>query len=169
MNEQVYNLSLIPDDSFSKHLVRYAQNIDKDIPYKLGNKSLAHLTLLQFKANEDEVESILKLIRPIELSISTLGFQMLRFNGIDSWGVEVIKSQELSDLQSQYAEKIDKAYLNGIGDKFSPHFTLLGWNSSDKLLDSFEVDEQIIYQSYIKCKLSLGVSDAQCQFVRKIC
>jgi 2'-5' RNA ligase len=163
---QLYNLSLIPNENFSKKLVRYSQSISEVIPYRLGENSLPHLTILQFF--HEDIAQIKGLVARYEQNISTKGFSFARFKDLDSWGVEVLKDQSLIDLQGNYLEKLEVDPVNGTGACFQPHFTLCGWQSQSKLLREFTIDEELIYQVDIQCRLHLGKSTENFQYERII-
>ena len=168
--EDIYNIALLPiDDSLNQRLINYSQEIDINAPYKLGQNSLPHITLLQFKMDDSKLEILKSNFQKLEkFNISTLGFSFARFKHLDSWAIDILKNFELSSLQKNIKEQFNILPINGFADTFSPHFTMAAWESQNNLPIKFNIDENIIYQDNIKCKLSLGISGPHFQFAKEI-
>lgn len=111
------------------------------MPYQLGKRSLPHITLLQFYSTIGEVEEFRSKFNNTELLISTRGFQFLRFNSLDSWGLEVERSDLMLDLQNYYLNILKVKPIHNTGQLFSPHFTLAGWESNSHLIEKLKIDE----------------------------
>lgn len=168
--EDIYNIALLPiDDSFNQKLIHYSQVIDINAPYKLGKDSLPHITLLQFQMDDSDLEILKSNFQRLEVfNISTLGFSFARFKHLDSWAVDILKSSELVSLQKKLKEQCNILPINGFADSFSPHFTMAAWESQNNLPIKFDIEENIIYQDNIKCRLSLGISGPNFQFAKEI-
>jgi 2'-5' RNA ligase len=161
--KEIFNISLIPEDPFFSRLIEYSQSIGRELPYQLGKRSLPHITLLQFYSTIGEVEEFRYKFNNTELLISTRGFQFLRFNSLDSWGLEVKRSDLMLDLQNDYLNLLKVNPINNTGQLFSPHFTLFGWESKSILIEKFKIDEKLIYQNDISTTLHFGVSSSNYQ------
>lgn len=166
----IYNIALLPiDNNFNQKLVHYSQEIDINAPYKLGRDSLPHITLLQFQMDAADLEILKANFHRLEdFNISTLGFSFARFKHLDSWAIDIKKTTDLVALQRKLKEQFDITSINGFGDEFSPHFTLAAWESQNNLPIKFNIDENIVYQDNIKCRLSLGISGPKFQFAKEL-
>lgn len=156
-----YNLALIPlDTSKSNQAITFAQKFtglaDK---YLLGEKSHPHVTLYQFEADENEIDSIWERVRkawqekPINLEFKE--FSCLTFDNQVHW-ISLLPSNcdVLHKMHRQIADLIKLPTKKS----FDPHMTLISTKNTEY---KKEVDEASkLYTPIVDAfVLALGKSD----------
>lgn len=163
-----YNLSLMPmtiNDEVVKLSHVFSDFADK---YVLGEKSLPHVTLCQFEADDDEIDSIWKKVcekwgeEPIELMFEE--FSCLTFDNQVYW-VSLLPNNV--DIMHDMHGKIANIINQPIKKSFDPHMTLI--NSKNKEYE-MQVDKYSSSYKSIRDKfiLKLGRCDDVGQFTEII-
>lgn len=165
----LFNVGLLLEESFQRKLIEYSQTLLRIQPalYSLGEGSLPHVTLLQFHGKVEDSERIWEKLQPfqqIDLKLDFLGLYLERFNHWNVFWVRVRRSRELEHLQAQVLKLLQRdSVINGVGDRFDPHATLLAWPESP-WIPAFPIATDVIHQPQIRARLTLGKSGPNYQY-----
>src|SRR3990167_11050710 len=163
-----YNLALIPVTK-NNEVITLAKKLspitDK---YLLGEKSLPHVTLYQFQAEEEEIGSIWKQVievwkeKPIDLAFNK--FSCITFDNTIFW---VSLLPDKCDVLHKMHAVIANILKLPIKKMFDPHMTLI--NSKDKEYEKEVAKLSDLYKPITDTLiLSLGMSDDIGQFINLI-
>lgn len=154
-----FNLALIPTSKNAEAVSLAAQFSSLSDNYLLGEKSLPHVTLYQFQAEEKEIESIWRNVcnawDVIEINLIFDKFSCITLDSNIFW-VSLLpnKIDTLNKLHSKLADILNLP----IKKTYDPHMTLI--NTKNK---EYEKEVAKISLSYVPIKdtfvLSLGASD----------
>jgi 2'-5' RNA ligase len=163
-----YNLALMPM-TISEDVVRLSHAFsDIADKYVLGEKSLPHVTLCQFEAEEDEIDSIWKKVcekwreEPIDLVFEK--FSCLTFDNQVYW-VSLLpnNTDALHDMHRRIAGIINQP----IKKSFDPHMTLINTKNKeyDAKVDKYSRSYKPLRDMFL---LKLGRCDDVGQFTEVI-
>ncbi|MDR1026550.1 MAG: hypothetical protein LBL47_04030 [Lactobacillus sp.] len=172
----VFNVCLLPDENYAKSISDYSQGIAKnnDAVYVLGDKSFAHMTVLQFETNKSEQEIADLFERYDGRRVFNININKMVVNpakdGIVSCDIGVDVSDALINLQKEiikHFKRTIKMILNKIDEDYYPHFTVTMIKTpKDKIIKMPEVPKELVKQNNIACRLSLGLSGSNYQVVK---
>lgn len=166
---QKYNVALTPINE-NRSIINCAKNFSTIADqYLLGEKSLPHVTLYQFMADEHSIDNIWeKVCKALEQHFIDLSFRecsCITFDNSIFW-VSLLPNNcdLLIKMHSSISSVIDKPIKNN----YDPHMTLI--NTRDKnyenLVNEFSKSYIPIQDTFV---LSLGKSDAIGQFTELLC
>ncbi len=160
-----YNIALIPTDA-NDQLLAYGNTFsDKAHTYKLGPRSIPHITLCHFQAEEQQIPVIFERLTQLKLPAIQLTFDTLRSKTYPNspWGADGMrwislmpdKFDKLKEMHYAVASLVKPT--NAAFDQYDPHLTLVNTldSSSDKINESPRVNTRIQDQFII----ALGRSD----------
>lgn len=159
-----YCIAFVPI-SYKDDLVSLLQEVPtNDKQYKLGDKSIPHITLCQFNSEDNKVdelwEEIIENIENQNLSLSLDVFSCITFDEKMYW-ISLIpsNSEDLHIIQ----KKISSILKASISRPYDPHLTLLGTSDKDfkSKADPFMKDYKTIIDDFI---LTIGHCDEIGQF-----
>lgn len=139
-----YNIALVPVDhsqqliDLSKNFISLANN------YLLGEKSLPHLTLCQFFANEVELVSIWEQVSNIlDPHVIDLVFTQFSFVSADNYYWVSLRPDSCNELVKMHytVASVIKNPINRSYEQYDPHITL--FNTKDENYE--EKVKQIIH------------------------
>lgn len=163
-----YNLALVPL-SISDEVINLAKKLsylaDK---YLLGHDSLPHITLYQFHADENDINSIWEKVcngwSYESLDLTFAEFSCVTFDDQIHW---VSLMPDKRDILHEMHEYVARAITMPVKNVFDPHMTL--FNTKNK---EYQKDVIRLYGSRPLLKdrfiLSLGISDDIGQFKKII-
>lgn len=174
-----YNIAYIPFEN-PEIFVNYAQKLSQHIPcatYLLGEKSLPHVSLCHFEAEEDNIGNIWGQVITLNVEPMELVFDSLRsksYSGHPKWGgvcwVSLIsdKLAELKKIHLRIAHHIIVEPLNASFDAYDPHLTLL---NSYVEQESSVLNDKLKLRSPLKDKfcVALGSIDDNGQLINILC
>ncbi|KTD23945.1 2'-5' RNA ligase family protein [Legionella maceachernii] len=163
-----YNIALLPLHS-SDEIIEFAKKFSTlSENYMLGEKSLPHVTLCQFYAEEKQVnevwENACNTLTEHSLELTFGNFSCISFDESTFW-VSLLpdKVDALNDMYSEII-KIVKPFNNKL---FDPHMTL--FNTKNKEYKTLIKDDLSQYSSISDCFiLALGECDEIGQFTRLV-
>lgn len=163
-----YNIALIPT-KFSNKIIELANEL-KDIAdrYVLGTKSLPHVTIYQFDANEENIDkiwsSVLRSLDQTSIHLVFEKFSCITFDNKTFWASLLPSNLDfLMDMHSKVATAINLP----VKTNYDPHMTLI--NSINKDYEKFVNDLSASYKTVEDTfVLSLGKSDAIGQYTEVI-
>jgi 2'-5' RNA ligase len=164
MKLRKYNIALLPVTK-SKVIIRCAQFLSKiSYQYQLGEKSLPHVTLYQFKAKEDELDGIwantCKALQTHSIHLTFKDVSAVTFDNKIFW-ISLLPNQRdfLHEMHQTVANTVNLA----INKSYDPHMTLINTknNSYAIMTDKFVESYSPIEDDFI---LSIGGCDAIGQF-----
>lgn len=164
-----FNFGLIFEADFSSDLVAASQSFQKaqKLVYSLGERSLPHVTILQFPAEVSDASRIWNSLEPVREQKIFLDFHGLAFDRWRDWDgiwLRLKNCPEIRDAQKSAIRILgDRAYVNALGDLYEPHATLAAWPISPRL-PAFEIPHKILDRKKIRAFYSLGISGPQFQF-----
>jgi 2'-5' RNA ligase len=167
----LFNVGLLLEESFQKKLIDYSQQLLKVQPafYSLGKESIPHVTLLQFHGDEEAASEIWEKIQFLshsEIKLDFLGLHLDRWNRWNCFWVRVRKTRELEQLQAKAIQALQRnSFVNGVGERFDPHSTLLAWPEAP-FFPPFPIGTEVMNQTQVQARLTLGKSGPNYQYAQ---
>ncbi|HEU5281422.1 MAG TPA: 2'-5' RNA ligase family protein [Gammaproteobacteria bacterium] len=165
---KLFNIALIPE-SKSMDVINCAKHFSGIAgQYLLGDLSLPHVTVYQFKARESEIDSVLNKVKSaniehaINLSFET--FSCITFDNKTHWASLMPDNvDELNHMHKTIASAINRP----VKSNYDPHMTLMSTQQSDYelLVDSVKQNYRPISDKFV---LSVGESDEVGQYLKVI-
>lgn len=160
-----YNVALIPT-SKRQDIIKLAQ-IFSDISglYQLAEASLPHVTLCQFRAEENEIDSIWQKVCKM-LPESSIDLEFKDFSCIalkNNFWVSLMPNQRTVLLEMH--KIVTSAIKQPINELYDPHMTLINTIDGEykKKVRQIKKSYTPIYDTFI---LSVGESDEVGQFIK---
>jgi 2'-5' RNA ligase len=166
--KEKYNLALLPMTK-SEDIINASQAFSNMADkYVLGEQSLPHLTLYQFKIEESETKHLWEVVcetwneDPINLVLEKLSF--ITFDE-DIYWVSLLPGNPT--ILRKMHEKISRIINHPAKESFDPHVTLINTRNKDckKEVDKFAIQYEPIRDSFI---LKLGKRDDVGQFTEVV-
>jgi 2'-5' RNA ligase len=170
-SEVVFNFGLLFEEGFSNEMVAVSEAFSAcaNLDYKLGEKSLPHVTILQFPGTLSMAEEFWQQLLKIELPPLALYFHGLGIDRFRAWDVAWVRVKHcatLRDVQMNARNVLgDLDYVNGVGSLFEPHLTLASWKLGDSI-PSFPLSQAVFNRTGVRGRYSLGVSGPAFQYER---
>lgn len=171
---RIVNYALLLETAHSAAFVGYSHLITatNESDFRLGEESLAHLTIVQFEVSDQDVASVggrlCELARePIALEL--MGLTFLPTKDGHMWvEVQVLKSDRLAVLQREALTIIGNATIHsGVADAYRPHITVARLLNRQQL-PSIAVEYEVARRKGVRGRAALGVCGPQFQFVKTI-
>src|SRR5690242_826686 len=122
---RIYNFGLLFDYDDNDAFINYSKDLNRTLPsdFRLGDRSLPHLTVLQFEAEQYMLPSLWDNIRSIgdsPLPLSLAGLTFLPSKEGHLWiEIAVLKSERLQELQDIVVSCVAGAKIHsGTNDSF---------------------------------------------------
>ena len=138
--------------------------------FHLSHSSLPHVTVLQFEADDAYVPFLwerLQAIAPSEISLDLAGLTFLPAKDGSMWiEISVLKGERIASAQEQALAVAGGArIINGVGDQYRPHITLVHTVCDDKL-QPIRVENEVVRRKNVVGKPALGISGENYQFTK---
>lgn len=171
---QRYNIAACPIDQIdNERLFQLSSNfLSASNGYCLSvGAALPHVTLCQFRcSNDDRAIDAVKEYIGIEFDVSTNEIYIKHHVASDGYwvGLNVLRGRRLLHTQSEIVGSLGSQSIETLtadGDEYFPHFTLARILLGKVPLELLLTDKQLLNRT-IPCRLKLGLSDENGQFVR---
>lgn len=168
--KRIYNFGLLFEHDHNNAFVNYSEDLNKSLPsdFRLGFKSLPHLTVLQFEAERDSLIGLWENIKsiggsPVPLSLSGLTFLPSKEGHL--WiEIAVLKSKRLQELQDLVVSHVGNVKIHsGTNDSFRPHITLARALNT-RHLQGVVINESVVRRKDVVGQISLGLSGENYQY-----
>lgn len=164
----IFNIALVPR-VISLKVIEYARYFSSiSDGYLLGEASLPHVTLYQFKGNEDELARIVSELEAVDIRRSLVlrfeEFSCITFDHEVYWAsLMPDKVHELTEMHGLIANLIN----HPVKKNYDPHMTLMSTRDRDYelVVDSLRLDYTPLCDEFI---LSIGRSDEIGQYLELI-
>jgi 2'-5' RNA ligase len=168
--KRIYNFGLLFEHDHNDAFINYSEDLNRALPsdFRLGDKSLPHLTVLQFEAERDTLRSLwdnIRLIGDSPLPLSLAGLTFLPSKEGPLWvEIAVLKSTRLQELQDIVVSRVGGAKIHsGTNDSFRPHITLARALNT-RLIERIRIDENVVRRKNVVGQISLGLSGENYQY-----
>lgn len=168
----ILNFGLLLEEDFAQELIRISRSFAdfKALEYELGENSLPHVTILQFKGTMEEAptywERLSRLPLPAEIRLHFHGIAVDRFREWDALWARIKPHSGLREAQRLALTELGpRDYINGLGDLFEPHATLAAW-PSEAQLPALPLPKDMIDRANVRGTYSLGISGPRFQYAR---
>ena len=174
-----FNIAAVPVESVCrKDFFRAAESLgSQEDGYLLApNKALPHVTLCQFRAqNDEEAIQLVKDFIGEEMVLRTAGVYLSKAGGGRGGkfciGYIVACSDRLTSLQSEIVDRLRKNSVEVFtkrGKDYFPHFTLARTTKPATKLDEKIVFSERLIEAPLACRVRLGSSDENGQFLKTL-
>ena len=172
--EKIFNLCLLFDTETSALFESYSRYLARSLTsdFTLGPESLAHLTIVQFEADEQTAKNAFDKLRMNTVSnneVSLVGITLIPTKENYVWiEINALKTENLFSLHKKAIDVVAGSKIHsGIGDSYRPHVTVA------RLVDShampqFNLDEKTLRRKHVPCRLALGLSGANFQLAKVV-
>lgn len=164
----VFNFGLLLEKQFANELVEVSRSLETEKPlvYRLGEKSLPHVTILQFPgklADAGMYWGILSTLDLPQVQLHFYGLAIDRFRNLDGLWLRVKPNREIRFAQKAALEVLGNLdYINNLGDMYEPHATLAAWPSQETL-PGFPIPQSVLDRR-VATTYTLGVSGPNFQY-----
>jgi len=168
--KRIYNFGLLFEHDHNDAFTNYSADLNKILSsdFQLGDRSLPHLTVLQFEAERETLPSLWDNIKSIGGSPVPLGLAGLTFlpskEGHLWIEIAVLKSKRLQELQDVVVSRVAGAKIHsGTNDSFRPHITLARALNT-RNLQGIVINESVVRRKDVVGQISLGLSGENYQY-----
>lgn len=169
------NFGLLFDEEHNRVFTEYSRSMTSDLKtdFTLGDKSLPHLTVLQYESEERDLMPMwdqlsVLLTKPLLLDLA--GLTLLPSKDGHVWvEISVLKKENLALLQARALSIIgDRKVHSGVRDSYRPHITIARVLDCCKFPPVY-LDDLVIRRRNVVGRLSLGLSGPNYQYERILC
>jgi len=155
-----YNIALLFDKEINKQIIKYAQKINKnfDTTSELDDKSIPHITIFKFEAEEFKEKLFFK---PFNVTFS--GLTLLPSKDGETWvEISVLKNKYFTEVLEKLSKLKNIKTLNEIGNNFRPHITLS--KIKNKEINIKDLNYPLLRKKQVQGNLCLGEAKGKFKF-----
>lgn len=167
----ILNFGLLFETSFANELVEASQGFlkQKKLQYFLGDRSLPHVTILQFPYELEQADKVWAKLKQIEMPSIKLNFHGLGLDRFRTWDALWLRTKHCPELRKVQEDALKilgpMDYVNGQGTLYEPHATLATW-PSENTLPPLTIPSSILERKNMPVFYTLGVSGPDFQYER---